>query len=359
MSDPKVSIVIINYNYAKHVGAAIRSALATDYENKEVIVVDDGSTDDSRSIISSFHGQIHSIFKPNGGQISGANVAVQHVTGDVVFFLDSDDELYREAIKSVMEVWRDGVSKVQFPLNMMSEDGALSGEVYPNLVERTPAEIRESVKLTGFYLSSPTSGNAWSKRFLDRIFPLPTDSDRLKFFDGYLSTLAPFLGDVITLTSPLAKYRVNSSNMWTKKFSPAFVVENCLEDIERADLINRKLVELEYRGALKTIDPTDNYSHMMKRLVGKRFFANQPPFSEEGGIAIVRRSFHDVLVEPNLSAKTKAMLLVWFAAVAVLPKSLAIYLVKMRFVATYRPAFVNFLLVMSGWRRRSQLMSET
>src|SRR5580692_11308707 len=65
---PLATVVIINYNYEKFVAAAIDSALEQSYEPLEVIVVDDGSTDGSREIISSYGGRIRTLFQENGGQ---------------------------------------------------------------------------------------------------------------------------------------------------------------------------------------------------------------------------------------------------------------------------------------------------
>ena len=73
---PLVSIVIDNFNYARFVGAAIDSALAQSYAPVEVVVVDDGSTDHSREVISSYADRVSAIFKPNGGHASAFNAGV-------------------------------------------------------------------------------------------------------------------------------------------------------------------------------------------------------------------------------------------------------------------------------------------
>ena len=65
-----VSIVIDNYNYARFLRQAVDSALRQSYPNTEVIVVDDGSTDGSRDIISGYKGKIRAVLKQNGGQTS-------------------------------------------------------------------------------------------------------------------------------------------------------------------------------------------------------------------------------------------------------------------------------------------------
>ena len=65
---PVVDVIVNNHNYGRFLRAAIESALAQTHERVNVIVVDDGSTDDSRAIIESFGERIVAVLKPNGGQ---------------------------------------------------------------------------------------------------------------------------------------------------------------------------------------------------------------------------------------------------------------------------------------------------
>ena len=88
---PLVSILINNYNYGRFLGDAIDSALAQTYEHCEVIVVDDGSTDDSPDIIRSYGDRIIPILKANGGQASAFNAGFERSQGDILCFLDADD----------------------------------------------------------------------------------------------------------------------------------------------------------------------------------------------------------------------------------------------------------------------------
>ena len=89
------SIIIDNYNYGRFIDETINSALNQDCENIEVIVVDDGSTDDSRDVIESFGDKIIPVYKPNGGQASALNAGFNKSKGDVIFFLDSDGKNYQ------------------------------------------------------------------------------------------------------------------------------------------------------------------------------------------------------------------------------------------------------------------------
>ncbi len=91
MSEPLISIIITNYNYSHFIEDAILSALNQDYQNKEVIVVDDGSTDNSISVIKKFEPQITLISKLNGGVSSARNVGIHYSSGDYLAFLDADD----------------------------------------------------------------------------------------------------------------------------------------------------------------------------------------------------------------------------------------------------------------------------
>lgn len=76
-SDPvRVSVVIINHNYEEYVGQAIDSVLAQERPPYEVLVVDDGSTDQSLQVIRSYQDRVRTLFKENGGNSSVVNAAV-------------------------------------------------------------------------------------------------------------------------------------------------------------------------------------------------------------------------------------------------------------------------------------------
>ena len=111
-----VSVIVNNYNYGRFLGDAIDSALAQTYTPLEVLVVDDGSTDESREVIASYGDRIIPVLKENGGQASAFNAGYATSQGDAVIFVDADDALLPRAAELAVEQLKPGVSKVHWPL---------------------------------------------------------------------------------------------------------------------------------------------------------------------------------------------------------------------------------------------------
>ena len=87
----KVSVIIPNFNYADFVGEAIQSVLKQTYQNTEIIVVNNGSTDNSLEILRSFGDKILIVDQANLGQSGARNAGLAKSTGELIAFLDADD----------------------------------------------------------------------------------------------------------------------------------------------------------------------------------------------------------------------------------------------------------------------------
>lgn len=207
----KFSIVIANYNYGRFVSRAIDSALDLDWPDVEIIVVDDGSTDNSKDVIEAYAGRIISRFQPNSGQLVANNVGFAATHGDVIIFLDADDILLPDIAREVAAVWGPRVSKVQVQVQRVDETESKMKSVLPRL-DGVPsaAQIRGWAAKFNEYPSPPGSGNAYARSFLERIFPI--DASRDSSTDTTCIAMAPFVGDVITVARPLALYRMHNSN---------------------------------------------------------------------------------------------------------------------------------------------------
>ena len=134
MSEIAVDIVIDNYNYGRFLGRAIESARAQTHPTSRVIVVDDGSSDDSREVIAAFRDRVDEVvLKENGGQASAINAGIEHCRGDVVIFLDSDDLLLPEAAARHADLFAADpeLAKVQARMEVIDAEGRRSGVLKP------------------------------------------------------------------------------------------------------------------------------------------------------------------------------------------------------------------------------------
>ncbi len=89
--NPLVSVIIPNYNHARYVGDAICSVLNQDYRNFEIIVVDDGSRDDSREVVAQFGDKVQYIYQENAGLSAARNTGIRASKGALIGVLDADD----------------------------------------------------------------------------------------------------------------------------------------------------------------------------------------------------------------------------------------------------------------------------
>jgi len=95
---PKVSVLIPTYNRSGYLIEAIRSVQAQTYRDWELVVADDGSTDDTRAVIEGLGETVRYLYQPNQGVSSARNLAFRESSGEYVLFLDSDDALLPNAL---------------------------------------------------------------------------------------------------------------------------------------------------------------------------------------------------------------------------------------------------------------------
>ena len=98
----KVSVIIPLYNQKDYISDAINSVLAQSYENIEIIVINDGSTDDPGIVLDKFKNKINVINQKNSGPSAARNTGIKNSTGEYLQFLDADDILVKEKIEKQM-----------------------------------------------------------------------------------------------------------------------------------------------------------------------------------------------------------------------------------------------------------------
>jgi glycosyltransferase involved in cell wall biosynthesis len=211
LNSPTLGVVIINYNYARYVASAIDSVLAQTRAFDQVIVVDDGSTDDSLSVLRRYQGQALIVEKPNGGQLTATLAGLAACRTEYVYILDADDFAEPRFVEEIAPRLADRPIKVQCQLRGVDARGEPLMSlfpVYPKVYDAS--RMRQDNESIGFYICPPTAGNVYRRDYLDSIdlARLPPNEP----LDGPPALAAPYFGEVATVRRPLACYRVHGSN---------------------------------------------------------------------------------------------------------------------------------------------------
>jgi glycosyltransferase involved in cell wall biosynthesis len=220
---PLVSILVNNYNYGRFLGEAIDSALAQTYANIEVVVVDDGSTDNSADVIAAYGDRIRFIAKENGGQSSAFNAGFLASKGPLICFLDSDDVFKPNKVARVVEIFTsdpemgwcfdrahqfDDTTKEWFSWSANTQEGKIDAR---GIVANGHAP----------YVFTSTSGLSFTRETLSQILPMP-ESLRIKSgisSDNYLKFAAYSISSGWLASEALTLQRIHRDNAYTRRVS--------------------------------------------------------------------------------------------------------------------------------------------
>ncbi len=119
--DGLVSIIIASYNYGEYLAETIESALDQSYKNIEIILIDDGSKDNSLEIDSRYN--ITVLAQENMGVSAARNNAAKYASGEFIFFLDADDILYKTTIQDLVDLFKEGDVGVGFAYGQLQYFG--------------------------------------------------------------------------------------------------------------------------------------------------------------------------------------------------------------------------------------------
>ncbi|TFV73713.1 glycosyltransferase family 2 protein [Bradyrhizobium frederickii] len=336
----QLSVIICNYNYAQFVGSAIRSALAIDWPRVEVIVVDDGSTDDSPEIIKQFaEDGVKVLLRPNRGQARAAEEGFLCSSGDWIIFLDSDDLLDSSIVQEGIKVMTPGWSMIQFQMRVIDNGGIAVGNCFPKyLASATPEQIRSWASETDCYPTPPTSGNLLSREFLRKLFPLNAGFDRA--VDSYFLSTAPFLGDVISISKPLVSYRVHGANDGAQTHLDLSRIRRDLaRHLARCEYATK--VAFEHGVPLNPSRWRYGFYNLAMRIASLRLGRDQHPLAEDSVARCLADGMRSLARAQGLSAGRQIGMFLWLISVALLPSSIARNLVSWRFAPLSRPRWLQ------------------
>ena len=219
-TSPLTTILIDAYNYGEFIERAIDSVLSQDFppEQLEVIVVDDGSTDDTGERVRRYGSRIKYLLKENGGQASAFNLGFANASGDMILLLDADDYFLPGKVRRIFDAFQahPAVGMVYHKLPQLHSAGVLiPAAEFEALSGFLPADARMFSK----YRAHQTSCLAFRRSTLREIFPIP-ESMKIQA-DGYLELIAVLITPVLAIAEDLAVYRIHGKNLCAGDFQAA------------------------------------------------------------------------------------------------------------------------------------------
>jgi hypothetical protein len=321
---PRVSIVVTNHNYGQFVIAAVDSALAQTIP-VEVIVVDDGSTDNSRTLLTWRASSVRLILQSNRGQAAAFNAGWEAATGEVVIFLDADDLLEADLAERVLQaIDRDPrVAKVQYPLHLIDADGRRrNGRVPAEGVRLAAGDVRaELTSHPDDLVWMPTTGNAFRSDVLARILPMPVAEYRI-CADYYLSNLSAAHGRVAVLDRPGGSYRVHGDN---RHYAEEWSMDAVRANVARTSATHRHLIaecrRLGLHGLPDDPDAVPSVTSTAFRMVSLRLDSARHPLPRDTRTRLTRLGLTAARGRHDVSAFRRAEMALWFVAAGLAPRS--------------------------------------
>ncbi len=246
---PLVSVLMANYNYGRYIGEAIESVLAQTYQQFELIVCDDGSTDNSREVIEQFvsrDSRVRLVSKENGGVASALNAAYAASTGEIICLLDSDDLFHPEKLKKVVEAFKK-FARSAVCLNRIvkiDKEGRTFG--YPGPVVFPEGWVAAKALHGGGRIRTmpPASAISFRRPVTDLLLPVPSQLRRV--VDGYLAYTTQFFTEVCAVHSALTKYRCHGESLSGTGEFTAVSLSRYIEDLKSIIILMREFLANHY-----------------------------------------------------------------------------------------------------------------
>ncbi|HEY2547551.1 MAG TPA: glycosyltransferase [Candidatus Acidoferrum sp.] len=209
----KITALIDTYNYGQFIEEAVESVLSQDFreEELEILVVDDGSTDDTRERLKKYAGRVEHLYKPNGGQASAFNFGFARASGEVVALLDADDYWLPGKLRRVREEFEKHPD-AGLVYHAFRELRTATGEWREAGINAVSGDVPREKKKMLLYTATQTSGLSFRTRLLRELLPL-NEAMTIQA-DGLLAALIIFLAPVVAIAEPLAVYRIHGANLY-------------------------------------------------------------------------------------------------------------------------------------------------
>ena len=346
-----VDIIINNYNYGRFVEACVDSALGQTYGRVRVIVVDDGSTDDSRQRLCDYANRVDLVFKQNGGQASAINAGFLRSRGDVVIFLDADDVLHSAAAELVAAAFAEhsAAARVQYRQDVIDDEGRPTGVVQPEAhLRMLSGDLRRAELVCPLDLVWLRSGAvAFRSTALRRVLPIP-EREFAACPDWYLVHLTTLVGDVVSLPDVATSYRIHGDNHYAigeQRLDLRHVRQSIAYGAATTKALERFSDEL---GLERPHSEILSVSDVANRLVSLRLDPGAHPVDGDRRWSLPVLGIRAATRRVDVAVGMKLLFGAWFVAMSIVPRRLAIPLAE-RFIFPERRRLLNTLL--ARWHR--------
>ncbi len=319
----QVTVVVLNYNYARFLDQAIDSALAQTYPSCEVVVVDNGSTDNSLEVALRYGDRIRLVRQlVNIGQGQGYNLGFEAARGEWLIWLDADDLLDPDAMAQCLAIATPEAAKIQFPLRLVDFAARPLGGMVPFV--RHHGDVQAIIRRFGHYAGPPGSGNLYRRSAIAPYFPVPPE-DWPICTDTVPFVTAPFHGTVADASQPLGSYRLHGKSEpnapgYTGNFSVDMAAEVRLNTTSRDRSLEllRQRSGIDVPGPFLTLPP-----HVRHRIISWRLGLEQHPFPEDTAASLWRLMHSSLRECPGYNALDRLMMRVWATGVLFTPPVVA------------------------------------
>lgn len=257
-----ISVIVPVYNVEKYLEGCINSLVSQTYKNLEIILVDDGSTDESGLICDKFAKndcRIKVIHKENGGVSSARNTGIDVASGDYIGFVDSDDYIAEDMYEYLLELsLKHNVSIVQ--CGRIYTNKVYSGRISPKQEEEKLRFVDKETALHELLCAKSVRSSLWSKLYKKELFEaVRLDTSLVNGEDGIANYQLISQTDKILVSNKPCYYYYSRENSCTKGSVNEKIYENIARIREYAELEKNKRLKKswDFNVALKSM----NYLH--------------------------------------------------------------------------------------------------
>jgi glycosyltransferase involved in cell wall biosynthesis len=285
MSLPKVSVIIPAYNAQSTIGKTIESVFDQSYSNLEIIVINDGSTDQTPEILKKYGDKITLVSTENKGVSHARNLGIKYASGDYIQYLDSDDLLMPHKIKWQVSHLLANDADVAYGNweSFIEESGQIV--IKETITKRLKGDIEVEI-FTDFWC--PPAVLLYAKKITDKLhwnIKLPVIQDARYLLDSALAK-----GKFVYVPEIMARYRTAQETSLSQKSEKAFVMDCFTNAKEVYEIWSSNLTSQKKRAIISVL-----------RYIVNRLGILAPSFAKEAIELILK-------IEPNYAPPQKGVL---------------------------------------------------